>query len=795
MTSKRIEEDLAASGIVIQDMSIRQIDNAERAATNVAYSDEGYVIPYFNLYGKSVPFYRVKLFDHDPKYKQPKDTPNHLYFPKGFKELADRHPYVIFTEGEKKATLACKLGFPTVGVSGVESWRNRIFTLPTETEMSSSDKNIKAKVPSGAEHSEDFMSPLAMGLQDLMDYILDTGKHVIIVYDTDNPYGTSHNVQKAAATLGYELRFRGIPFNKIRQLMLPFLDEHEKVGLDDFLMEAPDTAFPTLITNCIAKRSAFPRHPNVRDYVNKRLQKARMSRKEMQAVSMAILTELDSGGLRLRSREALETYYFDTKTHKLLKTGFNRPAQDMTENAFGQHLYRSYGIGAADQRIVQWLGTQFTGEDPVEDVSPYRVIARPEQKADKIIYQLSDGQYVEITGEEGGDTPGFTIKNNGEEGILFESDQVTPLNIPLLREEYAKQVKGVQGSMENWWGDVLNQVRLVDKDRGRIMTSLLFYISPFLNRWRGTQLPIEMTLGEAGSGKSTLQELRLAILTGRPKLRNAPQDMKDWSASVTNTGGLHITDNLQLADKNMRQHLSDEICRIITEPNPSIEARKYYTNADLINLPVRCVFGITAIKQPFLNSDVLQRSFLIELDKSLDLINGNLTYDSQWMNTQLQRFGGREAWMAHQLLVLHMFLVKVRQKWNMKYQAKHRLINFEQSAMLMAEIFGINPIWIPEYLNGSTNRAVTDADWAFEGLIQYCATLRANGMREKFGAQEISNWALGMQEYEKCDELTNSRRVGRYLKTHKTMIASICGMIEAGSQNNRQRYQLVEKKL
>ncbi len=370
----------------------------------------------------------------------------------------------------------------------------------------------------------------------------------------------------------------------------------------------------------------------------------------MQQVAMSILAELDSGGLRLRSSQALQTYYFDKKTHRLLRANFTDDVNGLADDPFGQYLYRTFGIGAADNRLVQWLGTLFTGEDPVSDVSPYRVFARPVVNKDSVMYQISDGQYVEVDGTDVGDgatLPGFRIHDNGTNNVLFEAGQVKPLDPKLLAKEYAKQVAAPP---QMWWGDVLSEVRLVDKDKLRIMTALLFYVSPWLYRWRGTQLPIEMTLGEAGSGKSTLQEFRLDILTGEAKLRNAPGDMKDWTASVSTAGGIHITDNLQLPDKNMRQRLSDEICRIITEPNPTVEQRKYYTNSDILQIPVRCVFGITAIKQPFLNADVLARSVIIELDKSKDLVAGTLSYDESWKRTQMERFGGREAWVAHHLV-------------------------------------------------------------------------------------------------------------------------------------------------
>ena len=475
----RIQEDLDASGLTIEDMRVRPLDNAEKAGANVPFSVEGYVIPYYDIHGHAVPFYRVKLFDHDPKYKQPKETPNYVYFPKGFLDVAADSPYIILTEGEKKAAMATKMGYPTAALGGVESWRNRVFTIPVEAEMNATDKNIRAKLPSGTEVKEEFMSPLALGLQDLMDYCIGKGKHLIIIYDTDVKHETSFNVQRAAASLGYELRFKGLAYDRIRQLRLPVGPEG-KMALDDYLINTKKGSLDRLLGECMEKRAAFPRHPNTRDYVNKRLQNAKMSRKEMQQVSMAVLCELDAGGLRLRSKSELQTYYFDQKTHKLMKATFTDNASAMTETAFGHYLYRTFGIGVADQRLMQWVGTQFTGEDPVEEVNPYRVFARPNIAADKVILQVSDGQYVELTGEGDDATdefPGFAVRDNGEKGVLFEAEQVKPLNVLLLKQEYARQIKLPQ---EFWWADVLSQVRLKDKNKARFLAALLFYISPWL---------------------------------------------------------------------------------------------------------------------------------------------------------------------------------------------------------------------------------------------------------------------------------------------------------------------------
>lgn len=801
-----ITEDLARSGLVPDDINARRIDNTERAAAGVPHSTDGYVIPYYTLTGKSAGFYRLRLFDYTPKYKQPRETQNHVYFPRGFKDLADQHNYVLIVEGEKKAALACKLGIPAIAFGGVDSWKSRSIVLPNETELKPrrDGKKIQAKLPAGHEGPEDGSSTLAVGFQDLVDYCVATQKSIVIVYDVDASEKAATSVQRAAALLGFELRFLGVPFNKIKQLSLPLPPTttptigvgekgRAKIGLDDYLVQHGASAFYQLLTLTFKKRNAFPRHPNIRDYINKRLQRSRMSRKEMQQVSIAILSELDADGVRLWSTEEAQAYYFDLTTHKLIRVSFTGQVNELTESMFGHLLYQKFGVGAADFKVVQWLGTQFTGEPPIEHASPYRVLARPKINENSVTLQISDGQYVVVTSE------GIQIKDNGSDNILFESGHVKGMDIEAFKEAFKHQSSQPP---QPWWMDVLSQVRLRDKDRQRCVTAMMFYISPWLYRWRGTQLPIEMTLGEAGSGKSTLQELRLSVLTGIPKLRNAPTDLKDWHASISNVGGLHVTDNLQFADKGLRQRLSDEICRIITEPQPTIEMRKYYTNAEIISIPIRCTFGITAIQQPFLNADILQRAFIIELDKSQDLMNGSLAYDATWMQQQLNRFGGREAWVAHHCAMLMFFFRLAERKWNLKYQAKSRLINLEQALCLMAEVFNISSSWIPDYLVSATDRSVTDADWAFEGLQAFVAWWRTfqqmpdklNPKKTTYKAvtvQDISEWAQMSDEYTDCEMLTNSRRLGRYLKTHKTLVASAAKLVEDGTTNNRTRYKLL----
>lgn len=789
--SMLIEDDLTKSGLLASDLNARLMGPSEKAATNTSFQIQGYVLPYFTIDGKPASFYRVRLFDNDPKYKQLKDTPNHVYFPKTFKKVAAQSPYIIVTEGEKKAALACKLGFAACAFGGVDSWRNRQITIPAGAELNQASNKITAKLPAGEEVSEQYLSNLALGMQDLIDYALANDKTIIVIYDTDDNRGTGMEVQRAAAQLGFELRFRGIAFEKIRQIVLPHITvrEGEKTGLDDYLMNpnAGVSHLQKLLDACMEKPSAFPRHPNIRDFLNKRLQKTKLSRKEMQSIALAVLSELDAGGMRLRSNGGAQSYYFEKVTHKLLRAIFRGAPNDLTDSPFGQYMYKRYGIGAADNRLIQWLGTLFTGESPIADTTPHRVIARTAFEDDRVIVQISDGEYAIV------DADNVQFCLNGDNGILFEAGHVGKVDTEKLKAEWTKQ--SAEPRLHSWWYDILGEVKLKDKDKKRILVAMLYYIAPYLYRWRGTQLPIEMTLGEAGSGKSTLQELRLMILTGEAQLRNSPKDIQGWHASISSSGGLHITDNVQLLNRDLRQQLSDEICRLITEPYPSVEMRKYYTEADLIRLPVRCVFGITSIVQPFQNSDILQRAIIIELDKFEASNAQTVYYDMSWKEQQLEKYGGREAWLAHHLVVLQRFFKLVREEWNPQYRAKHRLINYEQSLMLMAKMFGLDYAWIPDYLVGSTENAIADADQVFEGLREFSQYWKDH-TKEKvyqlnFTVTEISNWAMGMPEYEKCEMLVNTRKLGKFMKSHKSMVAGIATIVENGMVNNRTRYRVL----
>lgn len=796
MTTHRelMVEDLAKSGLSPEDIEARPIDIEARVACGI--SDDlgsGYLIPYYDIYGNPIEFYRLRMFKRKVKYLQAKSSANHVYFPKNFMKVfsANKGRYVLVMEGEKKAALACKLGFPAIGFGGVDSWKTRSIIIPKDAELDVRENGaIAVKIPAGTTVVEDIVSPYAMGFSEFLELCQMQNTTVVICYDSDVDSKVHTNVQKAAAKLGFELRGRNFPATRIRQLLLPFVGEKSagKTSFDDYIMH-PDgglAKFAVLLQKTMDAPSAFPRHPEMREYITKVLQRAKVPRKEMHDLSLAIMAELDAKGVRMLAPEEERMYYFDREHLELMRVPLNAPNPGaLQDSPFGKLLYRDYGISpAADSRLVDWLGAQFGSEAPVQPVSPKRIFGRNSFAEDSIRVQISDGEYIEVSGDL--EEP-LKVFRNGDQGILFEKGHVIGIDSKEVMRAY-HDLK--DKPLKNWWREVLEDVRLESQGKSADLISYLYYISPWLHRWRGTQLPVEICIGESGSGKSTLFELRLGILTGDSKLRNPPNDVRDWQASIANTGGLHVSDNVQLLDKQLRQKLSDEICRLVTEPNPMIEFRKLYSDAGIARMYISTVFAFTAIVMPFMNADLIQRSHVIRLDKMPDQ-EKEIWYEMNWGQMQLERYGGRAYWLAHQLLVIHKFFARLN-KWDSKYRAKHRLINYEQSMRAIAEIFGeTDTTWIPDAITNAMNANIGKTDLALEGLKAFSDDWASKHADRLFTVKEIAEWVSISDEYDTCEILKNTRSLGRYITNNKHMVKTVGCIVEQGKYANTMRYKVI----
>lgn len=142
--SQDILDDLARSGLTHEDaqqLRITPVD-ATWCEDNLNVPYPGYRIPYWDMDGKPLDFYRVRFLTNPAptggkfgtpinppiKYSQPPDTRPYVYFPPGIDWRAvSKDPStgtLVITEGEKKAASACKHGVACIGLGGVWSFQS-----------------------------------------------------------------------------------------------------------------------------------------------------------------------------------------------------------------------------------------------------------------------------------------------------------------------------------------------------------------------------------------------------------------------------------------------------------------------------------------------------------------------------------------------------------------------------------------------------------------------------------------------------------------------------------------------
>ena len=216
---ERMLTDLKRSGLTAKDaerMGCKPISGAKAKRLlklpKVNLPD-GYIIPYFDPDGEPIDdAFRWRALDkytqrnrrtgiHEPgpKYRQAARTEPWLYLCPLI-DWSDVDGLIVVTEGEKKAASACKVGIPAVGLGGVWNW----------------------KVPK----SKDKLLPV-------FDHILFEGHEVEICFDSD--LDSNSNVRLALVRLCAALADDGC---NVQVVYLPSGADGEKVGLDDFLVDA-----------------------------------------------------------------------------------------------------------------------------------------------------------------------------------------------------------------------------------------------------------------------------------------------------------------------------------------------------------------------------------------------------------------------------------------------------------------------------------------------------------------------------------------------------------------------------
>lgn len=730
----------------------------------------GYVIPYFTpdpkfegyqrITSQTGPFNRIRVLsakNGSPKYLQASNSGTHIYLPPLVEAKLWGKPEepLIITEGEKKAAAAAQHGFVCAAVSGVDSWRSRRLTIPATSVVNTTGGGNYVTLTLEEADAQKVEYQVA----DELPLLPLEGREVYIIFDLDiNKRSTIENVQRAAFELAIWLENHGAT---ARQVHLPFA-HRDKVGLDDFLQDFGPEGLRKQLT-----RAQFPHRPKLKSWVSKELSKQRPGRSTYTKVARAILASLDRRGLRFRDSQG-RYYYFDKQNNVLHEVPFmDQRSGRLTSTTFDRFLIAEYGISSSDRDVTTRVKEEMEALPPIHDLD--QVYRTSVTTREALYYQLSDSQVAKVTAK------GVETIRNGEDDILF----VAGTNKSQL----------VSPPANASWLDILETTTMMPMpemsiEQTRALYACLIYLNPWMRRWRGLMLPVEVATGEAGSGKSSIFQLRKAIFSGSMRLNKPPRDVNDWYAVITNEHGMWVGDNM---GHHLDDLFSNEIARLVTDYEPAVEKREYYTTSDVSLRLVDCTFGFTTIYRPVTKPDLIQRSLIFPFSS----VSATLGETEEWVPNQLNKFG-RDAWLSHHLNVIHKFL-KNAQTFDFSVAAKHRLVLFESAMRCMAKTIGVYDLvdTALQKLPASISASIVEADPVMEALDYFATQMRRTGERTFFAGdiyQFFQNDLTG--EYSDVKVLQSSGSIGKYIERHASDVRNSVGIVRDGKRGGRVRYAL-----
>jgi hypothetical protein len=724
--------DLKPFGLKANDLDATPISEIDRDTYSIVKDDDGYKIPYWDINGKKLSHIRIRSLSQG--FVRTDKFETKIYFPKMFRKIAQKNidgkTLLFIVDDERLATKLTQINnFRAVAIQGPRGWK---------------------------------VANLADGFKALVTMIIEE-ELTVILWIGD---GTDKIIQTHIADLGMELKLHGIPFPNIRQFNSKLLNEN-------------------LLEDVVKQTSAFPKHPNIRHYIDTKIKTSqRLDRTESQEIGMAMLSDIESIGARIRSSTSGDMYFFDKEKRILIPAIVRTGKELMNSSAFMSYIYNRYGIASYDHSIMSWFTTQFSSEQPIHDTRSHKNLFTPMRKDSIVAIQISDTSYVMIKEKNGNFCS--TIEWNGDNGIMFESGKTKPVDLEKLKSELtkARQTK----ILPNFWRQTLNEVRVrqdgstKDVENFKDMLSVLYYLTPWLKGWNNLQLPIELYVGEAGTGKSSVAALRDLIITGNSKLETMKTDIREWSTSVIGAGGILTFDNVDVPNRSIRKVLSDEISRLITSPEPVITLRQLYKTAEVAEFPVQCTFVITSIKNVFTETDFLQRSIVVNFQRPIT--NTNVIKFVDWPKKMLMDFGGRECWLANQIVAIERFFQLASKIWDDQKESRHRLTNLEQVMYIMSQVFGLNEKVITNTLIERDSANIVSLNPTITGLYEFANQIRQS-KKENFTVADIQEWAMENDEH--CDNttLTNRKKLAQFLKMNRTTISQHIGFVPVVPNNNQ----------
>lgn len=776
-------EDLARSGLTEETIASAGItDEADDPSVGTLLRDkyhvEGFLLPYYGLDRQPTKHYRVKVLHSlngakPPKYLQPKATGNHIYVPPTLHDLeprwaSDTDVPLFITEGEKKALAAVQAGLACIAVGGVFSWRTHIHSIERGV------VRVEEKAGRRIVHVDDrgekaYRTEVAPEL----DEIIWPGREVILIFDSDAE--TNPEVQRACFEFANWLAERGaLPVQISLADRVPDStlwdagrDPGAKLGLDDVLMLHPAFSDDLRDPQWRSDEGFRPLPSDPLSWVTEQLNDGRANRATQERVAGFVINWLDANGARFMGVDGTY-YFFDNATRVLhdFRPGTNLAS--LRETSFGHLLVEQLGIDPADASTLGRLVGRFPLGAPV--ISPHRVIARSSDHPDTIYYQLSDADVLKI------DAEGLDLISNGDDNVLFYKGSVEPLDI----DAFADAAIAWKPPKVPLWYKALETLNidpmgaLTKEDTLKLLTCM-FYMSPWLQRWRGLMLPLEIAVAEPNSGKSFTYNLRKGILTGNPSLSGLPDDFRSWVASIGAAPALWVCDNLGNVRSDYWHRLNDELARLITDPSPSIELRQLYTTATTFRIPVNAAFSITTIRNPFTAPDVLQRSIVYHLSA---IPVGDR--DPDWVTDRIAR---RPQWVAEHTNVLHLFLKRVERYWQPNFRSGYRLVHFEQAVMHMGHVLGWDMTKTVAGLAEVVASTVAQYDPIIEALNAFVDEWKKSRRRVKLS--DVIEWVQWdpSARFVNLRQFANEITLGKYIWAHKYDIEQSCGVTVSKESN------------
>ncbi len=284
------------------------------------------------------------------------------------------------------------------------------------------------------------------------------------------------------------------------------------------------------------------------------------------------------------------------------------------------------------------------------------------------------------------DPQGIQMVDNGTNGVLFLHD---PNSEPFLTdpEDFKRRLAEYRaGHRSLLWEILLKSIHftqdvLLPGERG-----LLLYLWTLANYFRELMKsrPVVLFVGAKGSGKSLAAQRIGCIFHGsRFALTSLPERQNDFDTILINKP------YIALDQVDTRSAWLEE--RIATAATGgSIEGRLYYTNADLLSLPLDTFMTITSRTPRFRRDDVADRLIILKVDRVSEGTNGDQF--EQYEKLLRQVIDNRDQIMVEILSALQEITVALAAAKGKEYRTNFRMADFGAWTLAISDYFGFRPV-------------------------------------------------------------------------------------------------------